>query len=123
MAYARDGAQNHKPAHRYFPLSTPARSGTLGFHFWTAGRTDMDAVRDAAFVLLVLPLGGFLISGAVVLAFMVVSSPVLGLMRLRRMLVQEDAEEPREGVKQHRRRPNGKKPGAAKAPIRNSANS
>jgi hypothetical protein len=82
----------------------------------------MDAVRDAAFVLLVLPLGGFLISGAVVLAFMVVTSPVLGLMRLRRMLAPEVAEELRDSVKQHRRKPNGKKPGAAKAPISNSAN-
>jgi hypothetical protein len=82
----------------------------------------MDALRDAAFVLLVLPLGGFLVSGAIVLAFMVVASPVLGLMRLRMLLVPEYAEELRERVKHRRRRPNEKKPGAAKAPIRNPAN-
>jgi hypothetical protein len=82
----------------------------------------MDALRDAAFVFLVLPLGGFLISGAIVLAFMVVASPVLGFRRLRMLLVPEYAEEIHERVKQHRIKPNGKKPGAEKAPIRNPAN-
>lgn len=83
----------------------------------------MDAVRDAVFVLVVLPLGGFLVSGAIVLLFIVVSSPVLGFLRLRMMLVPEYAEELRERVKQRRRKSNAKKPGAAKAAVRNPTDS
>jgi hypothetical protein len=49
----------------------------------------MGELRAAAFVLLVLPLGVFVISCAVVLAWIALVSPLLGAQRIRLMLMPE----------------------------------
>ena len=79
----------------------------------------MDAVRDAVFMIVVIPLSAYVASGAIVLAAFVIMAPILGVVRLHMALSPEYAQEVAERIKQRRSRKN-RRPDVSKRPIDNT---